>query len=173
MGKVLEGSGHGTAGAGLAAGRIKALGAIQISFMRLYEDAIIPVRAHPTDAGLDLSAYTAQSVPITLAPGERAVVPTGVAVAVPEGYVGLVCPRSGLAAKHGITITNAPGVIDSGYRGELKVVLQNTSDEPFTLEHEARIAQLVITPALHVDVVEVTEFSSTDRGEGGFGSTGT
>jgi len=170
MGSILEGAGKATAGRGLAAGHLKAMGARQISFARLHPDAIIPVRAHPTDAGLDLSAYIDEDIHL---PGSNFVkIPTGVAVAIPEGYVGLICPRSGLAAKHGITITNAPGIIDSGYRGELIVVLQNTNNKIFTIHKGDRIAQLVITPALHVDVVEVPEFSSTDRGEDGFGSTG-
>jgi len=173
MGTIIEGAGKGTAGRGLASAYLKAQDGPQIQFKRLHPDAIIPLRAHPTDAGLDLRAhYPENPTYASIAPGGRVIVPTGLVVAIPEGYVGLVCPRSGLAAKYGITVTNAPGIIDSGYRGELKVILQNTGDDTFTIEHSDRIAQLVITPALHVDVVEVTEFSSTDRGEAGFGSTG-
>lgn len=172
MGNVIEAAGVGRASTTLRAGS-----AIQIQFKRLHEDSKLPVRAHPTDAGLDLSAYTAEwttpEFPDTvLAPHGRLAVPTGVAVVIPDGYVGLVCPRSGLAANHGITITNAPGVIDSGYRGELLVILQNTRDVPFVIRHGDRIAQLVVTPALHVDAVEIDELPEADRGDNGGGSTG-
>ena len=144
---------------------------MQLQFKKLHETAIIPVRAHATDAGLDLSAHLFESA-IDIAPGEWASIPTGLAVAIPDGYVGLVCPRSGLAAKYGLTVTNAPGIIDSGYRGELIVILQNTGPKIRFIYDEDRIAQLVVTPALHVGAVEVDDFSATDRGEDGFGSTG-
>lgn len=177
MGNVIEAAGVGTAGPGLAGAYMRAQTAVQIQFKRLHEDSKIPARQHPTDAGLDLSAYTKEWItpefPDTiLQPKGRLAVPTGVAVVIPEGYVGLVCPRSGLAANHGITITNAPGVIDSGYRGELLVILQNTRDVPFVIRHGDRIAQLVVTPALHVEAVEIDELPEADRGANGGGSTG-
>ena len=129
----------------------------------------LPRYAHPGDAGLDL--YTREAV--TLKPGERAVVPTGVALAIPYGYVGLVHPRSGLAARHGVTLVNAPGTIDAGYRGEVKVIVANTdATEPVVLERGARVAQLLIQRVEAVQVVAVTALPDTARGKGGFGSTG-
>ena len=174
---IIEGAGVGTAGPDLASAYLKSQSAIQVQFKRLHEDSVLPSRAHPTDAGFDLSAHTSawttKEKPTTvLSPRGRMLVPTGVAVVIPEGYVGLVCPRSGLAANHGITITNAPGIIDSGYRGELMVILQNTRDVPFVIQHGDRIAQLVVTPALHVDAVEIDELPEADRGDNGGGSTG-
>ena len=136
---------------------------------RLDDDLPLPRYVHPGDAGLDLHAREA----VTLKPGQRAVVPTGVAVAVPEGCVGLVHPRSGLAARHGVTLVNAPGTIDAGYRGEIKVILANTDPEsPVVLERGARIAQLVIQRVETVEVVAVAELPGAARGAGGFGSTG-
>jgi dUTP pyrophosphatase len=129
----------------------------------------LPAYAHPGDAGLDLHA--AQDV--ELAPGQRAVVPTGLAVAVPEGYVGLVHPRSGLAARHGLGVVNAPGTIDAGYRGEVKVILVNLDPvEPIRLERGQRIAQLLVQPVERVAVQEVEDLDTSARGHGGFGSTG-
>jgi dUTP pyrophosphatase len=140
-----------------------------IAFRRLRPDAVLPVRQHPEDAGLDLCCVE----PVRLGPGERASVPTGLAVAVPVGYAGLVTPRSGLAAKHGLTLVNAPGVIDAGYRGELRVLLLNTDrDESFVAEPGARIAQLLIVPVALPATVAVDELDATVRGDGGFGSTG-
>jgi len=107
-----------------------------------------------------------------LAPGERAVVPTGIAVAVPDGYAGLVVPRSGLAARHGIGVVNGPGLIDAGYRGEVKVILVNHGSEPLEIKRGERIAQLVIMPVFVGDFVEFDELPGTKRGDGGFGSTG-
>lgn len=128
----------------------------------------MPARAYDGDAGLDLSACER----VELAPGERALVPTGLAVAIPAGYAGFVQPRSGLAAKHGISIVNTPGLVDSGYRGELKVTLLNTdAREPFVVEPGMRIAQLVVLPVPHVEPVEVGELPESDRGERGFGSS--
>ena len=125
--------------------------------------------AHPGDAGLDLRAR----VDLTLAPGERAVVPTGVAVALPAGCVGLVHPRSGLAARHGVALVNAPGTIDEGYRGEIQVIVINLDrTEPVTLSRGDRIAQLVVQRVEHVQVVEAQSLPDSQRGEGGFGSTG-
>lgn len=136
---------------------------------RLDPHAILPTRAHPDDAGLDL--YTLEDV--TLAPGARAAAGTGVAIELPAGHAGLVLPRSGLAARHGLALVNAPGLIDAGYRGELRVLLLNTDrEQPIELAAGSRIAQLiVIAPALPA-VVEVTELSGSERGDGGFGSTG-
>jgi dUTP pyrophosphatase len=129
---------------------------------------VLPARAYAGDAGFDLSACER----VELGPGERALVPTGLAVAIPEGYAGFVQPRSGLAAKHGISIVNTPGLVDSGYRGELKVALLNTDrNEAFVVLPGMRIAQLVIVPVPEVDLVEVEELPESERGVRGFGST--
>jgi len=135
---------------------------------RLDPDLPLPAYAHPGDAGLDL--YAADTT--TLAPGARALVPCGVAVAVPEGHVGLVNPRSGLAVDLGLTVLNGPGTIDAGYRGELKVLLVNHGDAAVEVVHGQRIAQLLILPVVAVDVREVDHLDATGRGAGGFGSTG-
>ncbi len=136
---------------------------------RLHESAVVPQRAHETDAGLDLSS----SIDVRLGPGARATVPTGVAIEIPQGWCGLVCPRSGLAARHGVGVVNAPGVIDSGYRGEIKVVLIN-HDPEHSVELAAgdRIAQLVVTPVMLGALEEVTVLSDAERNDAGFGSTG-
>jgi dUTP pyrophosphatase len=136
----------------------------------LHEDAVLPTRAHADDAGLDLVAVEGA----TLAPGGgRATIGTGIAVEVPLGWAGLVCPRSGLAARHGIGVVNGPGVIDAGFRGELRVVLSNSDPvESFSIQPGDRIAQLVLTPVLLADVVEVAELAIATRDAGGFGSTG-
>ena len=131
---------------------------------------MLPAHAYDGDAGLDLAACEH----VTLGPGERAIVSTGIAVAIPEGHAGLVIPRSGLAARHGISKVNAPGLIDSGYRGELKVIVLNTDrTEPFTVEPGMRIAQLVVVPVPGVRLVEVEELPGSDRGAAGLGSSGT
>ena len=135
---------------------------------RLDPDLPLPSYAHPGDAGLDLFAADTT----TLRPGERALVPTGVALAIPDGFVGLVHPRSGLAVDHGLTVLNAPGTIDSGYRGEVKVLLINHGEEVAEVTHGQRIAQLVLMRVDMVDVREVDLLDSTVRGTGGFGSTG-
>ena len=135
---------------------------------RLRPEAVLPSRAYAGDAGLDLSAAEA----VILGPGERAVIGTGLAVAVPEGHAAFVQPRSGLAARHGITIVNAPGLVDSGYRGEVKVVLLNTGDEPFAVDPGMRIAQLVVLPVAAAEPVEVEELPGTERGDRGHGSSG-
>lgn len=136
---------------------------------RLRDDAAVPRGAYPGDAGLDLVACER----VELGAGERKVVPTGVAVAIPEGYAGLVIPRSGLALDHGISIVNTPGLVDSGYRGELRVIALNTDRErPFVIEKGMRIAQLVVTPTPEVGVVELDELPETVRGTAGFGSSG-
>ena len=141
---------------------------IELPVVRLREDAVLPERAYAGDAGLDLATCER----VELGPGERAVVPTGLAVAVPEGFAGFVQPRSGLAARHGIAVVNSPGLIDSGYRGELRVVLLNTDRErPFVAEIGERIAQLVILPVPELGLVEVPELPATERGARGFGSS--
>ena len=135
---------------------------------RLRPDAHLPRQAYEGDAGLDLAACDHA----VLAPGERATIGTGVAFEIPEGYAGFVQPRSGLAARHGIGIVNAPGLIDSGYRGEIRVVLLNTDREhTFVVEPGMRIAQLVIAPTASIRLVEVDELASSERGARGFGSS--
>ena len=135
---------------------------------RLHDGATLPTRAYEQDAGLDLSACER----IELGPGERALVGTGLTVAIPDGHAGFVQPRSGLAARHGITVLNTPGLVDAGYRGELKVVLLNTDrTESFVVEPGMRIAQLVIVPVAFPEPREVGELPDSDRGEKGFGSS--
>jgi dUTP pyrophosphatase len=141
---------------------------IELPIQKLREDAVVPTRAYAGDAGLDLAACER----VELGPGERALVGTGLAIAIPEGHAGFVQPRSGLAAKHGITIVNTPGLVDSGYRGELRVILLNTdANEPFVVEPGMRIAQLVVLPIPDVVPVEMDELPSSERGERGFGSS--
>jgi len=141
---------------------------IEVPVRKLRPDAVLPEQAYSGDAGVDLAACER----MTLEPGERAVVPTGLAVAIPSGYAGFVQPRSGLAAHHGIGIVNSPGLIDSGYRGEISVVLVNTdSRTAFEVEPGMRIAQLVVAPVASVRLVEVDELVSSDRGIRGFGSS--
>ena len=142
---------------------------MRLEYRRLSETARAPVRAHHGDAGMDLHADEAAH----LDPGARASVGTGIAVAIPDGHAGLVVPRSGLAAKHGITLVNTPGLIDAGYRGELRVLLLNTDPhESFKVTPGDRIAQLVLVKVEAPEPAEVGELSETTRGEGGFGSTG-
>jgi dUTP pyrophosphatase len=141
---------------------------MELEICRLRPEAVIPERAYSGDAGLDLAACER----LELAPGERATVGTGLAVAIPAGYAGFVQPRSGLAARHGIALVNSPGLIDSGYRGELRVVVLNTDrDSSFTIELGMRIAQLVIMRLPEVELVEVEELPASDRGVRGFGSS--
>jgi dUTP diphosphatase len=141
---------------------------IEVAVRRLRSDAQLPEQAYEGDAGLDLVACDGA----VLEPGERAVVPTGIAVEIPPGYAGFVQPRSGLAARHGIGVVNSPGLIDSGYRGEIRVVLLNTDrSETFVVEPGMRIAQLVIAPVADVRLVEVEELATSERGARGFGST--
>lgn len=140
----------------------------ELPVKRLHAEATLPTRAYEGDAGLDLSACER----VELGPGERAVVSTGLAVAIPEGHAGLVLPRSGLAVRHGIGKVNAPGLIDAGYRGELKVVLLNTDrNERFVVEPGMRIAQLVVVPVAMTEPNEVTDLPASERGERGFGSS--
>jgi dUTP pyrophosphatase len=123
-------------------------------------------------AGLDLLAAVPADAPLVLLPGQHSMVPTGLTIALPEGYEAQVRPRSGLAAKHGVTVLNAPGTVDADYRGEIAVLLVNHGPEPFTICRGERIAQMVIAPVVQSQLVPVTSLSTTDRGGGGFGSTG-
>jgi dUTP pyrophosphatase len=142
---------------------------MELRIARVREGAKLPQRAHEGDAGLDLFAVVAT----TIAPGERASVATGIAIEVPPDHAGLVLPRSGLAERHGIALVNAPGLIDSGYRGEVRVLLLNTDRrEPFTVGPGDRIAQLLVVPFASVEPVAASELATSVRGEGGFGSTG-
>ena len=141
---------------------------MELAIRRLRDDAVVPGRAYSGDAGFDLASCER----VELGPGERATVGTGLAVAVPDGFAGFVQPRSGLAARHGITIVNSPGLVDSGYRGEVRVVLLNTdAREPFVVEPGMRIAQLVVVPVPGVEPVEVDELPESERGVRGFGSS--
>jgi dUTP diphosphatase len=141
---------------------------IELAIQRLREDAALPARAYSGDAGLDLAACER----VELGPGERAIVGTGLAVAIPEGYAGFVQPRSGLASRHGISVVNAPGLIDSGYRGEVRVVLLNTDPrEAFVVEPGMRIAQLVVLAVPELELVETEELPESQRGVRGFGSS--
>jgi dUTP pyrophosphatase len=142
---------------------------LEVAIVRLDADLPVPAYAHPGDAGADLRT----TVDVSLAPGERALVPTGIGIALPEGYVALVHPRSGLAARHGLSIVNTPGTVDAGYRGEVKVMLIN--HDPVTaveLRRGDRIAQLVIQRVERARFVEVGQLPDSVRGEGGYGSTG-
>lgn len=153
----------------MATGAAASLLRVELPFRRLHDDARPPRRAHKGDAGLDLFAVEHA----TMGPGERASVGTGLAVAVPEGHAALVLPRSGLAAEHGIALVNAPGLIDSGYRGEVRVLLLNTDRErAFRVSPGDRIAQLLVVPLAGAEPVEVAELEESTRGLAGFGSSG-
>jgi dUTP pyrophosphatase len=136
------------------------------------EDLPLPTYATAGAAGLDLLAAVPQDAPVTLLPGGRALVPTGLAMQLPDGYEGQVRPRSGLALRHGITVLNTPGTVDADYRGEVGVILVNLGAEPFTVERGARVAQLVVAPVSRIAIVEQMALDVTVRGAGGFGSTG-
>jgi dUTP pyrophosphatase len=141
---------------------------MELAVRRLHPDAVLPRRAYDGDAGLDLPACER----VELGPGERGVVGTGLAVAIPDGHAGFVQPRSGLAARHGISVLNSPGLVDAGYRGELRVVLLNTdAEKPFVVEPGMRVAQLVIVPVPELELVEVDELPESQRGVRGFGSS--
>jgi dUTP pyrophosphatase len=141
----------------------------ELPVRRLQPDLPLPAYAHPGDAGADLCA----AEDVVLPPGGRATVGTGLAVAVPDGHAAFVHPRSGLAARHGVTVVNAPGTVDAGYRGEVRVVLLNTDhQEPFSVRRGDRIAQLVVQPVTRVRFLDVAELPPSPRGEAGFGSTG-
>jgi dUTP pyrophosphatase len=142
---------------------------MQLKVKRLNPAAILPAYARAGDAGLDLFAVKA----IAIAPGASALVPTGIAIELPPGTEGQVRPRSGLALKHSITVLNTPGTVDEGYRGEVGVILINHGQAVFAVEAGMKIAQLVVSPRIQVDVQETAELSGTQRGSGGFGSTGT
>jgi dUTP pyrophosphatase len=141
---------------------------MDLRIRRLSPDAVLPSAAHPGDAGLDLHAVGS----MTIAPGAWAVVPTGIVIELPPGTEAQVRPRSGLAVRHGVTVLNAPGTIDEGYRGEVGVILINHGSAPFEVTPGARVAQLVVQRRLEVQVVEIDEVSATARGAGGYGSTG-
>jgi dUTP pyrophosphatase len=141
---------------------------ISLRVRRLRADAVVPSRAYDGDAGLDLAACDR----LELLPGERGVVATGLAVEIPPGYAGFVQPRSGLAARHGIAVVNSPGLVDAGYRGELRVVLLNTDrSAAFVVEPGERVAQLVVLAVPEIEVLEVEELAASERGERGFGSS--
>jgi len=141
----------------------------ELLFRKLDARATVPTRAHPGDAGLDLCCLD----PVTVYPGQRVRVPTGIAIELPDGHAGLIVPRSGLAANHGLSIVNSPGLIDQGYRGELQVLLLNTDAElPISLEAGERVAQLVVVAVSGLVPREVESFSESSRGDQGFGSSG-
>jgi dUTP pyrophosphatase len=145
---------------------------VEIAVTRLPHNADLPLPAYETaqSAGMDLAAAIEE--PITLAPGSRVMVPTGLAIALPDGYEAQVRPRSGLAARNGVTVLNTPGTIDADYRGEVKVILINLGDETFEIERGMRIAQMVVSPVTQAAFSEAAELPETARGTGGFGSTG-
>ena len=141
---------------------------MKIPFLRLDPELSVPHRVHHSDAGMDLHARS----DAVIAPGEWAMIPTGIAVAIPEGHAGLVAPRSGLAARHGISVVNGPGVIDAGYRGEIKVILINHGAESLEINRSDRVAQLLVVPVALPELVEVEDLPDSSRGAGGFGSSG-
>jgi dUTP pyrophosphatase len=149
--------------------------AIEVRIMRLPHGADLPLPEYQSAlaAGLDLVAAVPADAPVQIAPNNRALIPTGIALALPPGTEGQVRPRSGLAARHGVTVLNSPGTIDADYRGELQVILVNISSETFVIQRGMRIAQLVIAPILHAKLVESVSLEATERASGGFGSTGT
>ncbi len=143
---------------------------IQLPVRRVHPDAVVPARSYPGDAGLDLAICE----PLSLAPGERRLVSTGLAVEIPEGHAGFVLPRSGLALKHGVTLANSPGLIDSGYRGEIKLIVMNTDrDVPFSAEAGERLAQLVVLGYPEAEPIAVDDLEATVRDDRGFGSSAT
>jgi dUTP pyrophosphatase len=147
---------------------------VKLHIQRLPNGNGLPLPAYQTAdaAGLDLVAAVPEAEPMTFAPGARALVPCGIAIALPPGFEGQVRPRSGLAVRHGVTVLNTPGTIDADYRGEVMVLLVNLGTEPFAVTRGMRIAQLIVAPVARAAVVEVAELDATARGAGGFGSTG-
>jgi dUTP pyrophosphatase len=147
---------------------------IEVRITRLTHGDDLPLPSYQTAhaAGLDLLAAVSTATPLIIAPGERDLVPTGLAIALPEGYEAQVRPRSGLAARHGLTILNAPGTIDADYRGEIQVLLVNLGNAPVTITRGMRVAQLVVAPVVRAQILEVATRDKTERGSGGFGSTG-
>ena len=148
---------------------------VEVRITRLPHGADLPLPEYQSAlaAGLDLLAAVPADAPLELAPGARALVPTGIAIALPQGFEAQVRPRSGLAARHGITVLNTPGTVDADYRGELQVILVNLGAEPFVVSRGMRIAQLIVAPVQRIKLVEVDALDSTVRAQGGFGSTGT
>jgi dUTP pyrophosphatase len=148
---------------------------IELQVVRLPHAADLPLPAYQSEraAGIDLIAAVPADSPVTLAPGQRVAIPTGIALALPPGTEGQIRPRSGLALRHGVTVLNSPGTVDADYRGEVQVILVNFGGEPFTIERGARVAQLVIAATLHASICEIASLDETSRGVGGFGSTGT
>ena len=146
---------------------------LSLRLRRLPHGQDLPLPAYQSAAAAGMDLLAANDDPLVLQPGGRALVPTGIAIALPEGTEAQVRPRSGLAAKHGVTVLNTPGTIDADYRGEIKVILINLGDAPFTVERGSRIAQIVVAPVARADLVEVADLDDTARGAGGFGSTGT
>jgi dUTP pyrophosphatase len=148
---------------------------IQLRIMRLPHGRDLPLPAYQSElaAGIDLVAAVPANAPVTIAAGQRAAIPTGIAVALPAGVEGQIRPRSGLALRHGLTVLNSPGTVDADYRGEVHVILINLGTEPFTVERGTRIAQLVLAATLQAAICEVANLDETSRGVGGFGSTGT
>ena len=146
----------------------------ELRILRLPHAADLPLPAYQTEraAGLDLVAAVPASAPVTIAPGERVMIPTGVAIALPPGHEGQIRPRSGIALRYGVTVLNSPGTIDADYRGEIQVILVNLGAEPFEITRGTRIAQMIITPIIHVKIVEAGRLDATEREGGGFGSTG-
>jgi len=144
---------------------------VKVQIQKMHEDVVVPRYAKKGDAGMDVRAYCPNG-DITLYSSSRLIIPTGLKVAIPEGYEIQVRPRSGMAAKKGVTVLNTPGTIDSGYRGEIGVILYNTNAEKIEIEHGERIAQLVLSKVPTIEWEEVEDLSETSRGEGGFGSTG-
>jgi dUTP pyrophosphatase len=150
------------------------MSAIKVDIQQLPhgEGLALPAYQSAHAAGLDLLAAVSEDAPMMLAPGKHAMIPTGLRIALPPGYEAQVRPRSGLAARHGVTVLNSPGTVDADYRGEINVLLINHGDQPFQIRRGERIAQMVIAPVTQVELVPVTSLSTTDRGSGGFGSTG-
>ena len=150
------------------------MSAIEVRITRLTHGQDLPLPSYQTAhaAGLDLLAAVSATEPLILAPGDRSLVPTGIAIALPEGYEAQVRPRSGLAVRHGLTVLNSPGTIDADYRGEIQVLLANLGNEPVTITRGMRIAQLVVAPVVQAQILEVGSLDKTQRGSGGFGSTG-
>ncbi len=148
---------------------------LEVRIMRLPHGADLPLPEYQSAlaAGLDLLAAVPADAPVEIAPGARALIPTGVAVALPPGHEGQVRPRSGLAMRHGITVLNSPGTVDADYRGELQIILANLSSDPFVVRRGMRIAQIVIAPVRRAKLVETKNLDTTERATGGFGSTGT
>lgn len=150
------------------------MSAIEVRLTRLAHGNDLPLPSYQSAhaAGVDLLAAVPATAPVTLTAGERALVPTGIAIALPEGYEAQVRPRSGLAARHGLTVLNSPGTIDADYRGEIQVLLANLGSAAVTITRGMRVAQMVIAPVVRADIVEVASLANTKRGSGGFGSTG-